>query len=88
MGTELFRAGGQKDSHEESNSRFSQFCEHALKSYISHTCKMGVINGMGYDIRSTGVNVMVGVKLQFHGFHSFTWDGRTEKHSLTCAKTT
>jgi len=28
---------------------FSKFCEHALKNYISHTRKIGVINDMGYD---------------------------------------
>jgi hypothetical protein len=88
VGTELLHADGQKDSHGESNSGFSQFREHTLKSYTSHTCKIGVINDMGYDIRSTGVNVVVRVKLKFHGFHAFTWDRRTEKHSLTCAKTT
>jgi len=26
---ELFRADGQKDRHDETNSRFSQFCESA-----------------------------------------------------------
>ena len=40
-----------------------------------------------YATRST-VNVVVRVKLQYHGFHFFTCDRRTEKHSLTCAKTT
>jgi hypothetical protein len=65
---------------------FRNFCENALKSYISHTRKIGVLNDMGYEIRSTGVNVVVRVKLQFHGFHSITWDRRTKKHSLTRAK--
>jgi hypothetical protein len=29
VGSELFRADGQTDKHEEANSRFSQFCESA-----------------------------------------------------------
>jgi hypothetical protein len=29
MRAELFHAGGQKDRHDEANSRFSQFCERA-----------------------------------------------------------
>jgi len=37
VGTELFHVDGQKDSHGEGNSRFSQFCEHALKElYITY----------------------------------------------------
>ena len=27
VGAKLFHADGQKDGHEEANSRFSQFCE-------------------------------------------------------------
>ena len=29
---ELFYAGGQTDRHDDSNSRFSQFCEKLLKT--------------------------------------------------------
>ena len=29
MATELFRADGRRDRHDEANSRFSQFCERA-----------------------------------------------------------
>jgi len=31
MRAELFHAGGRTDRHEDANSRFSQFCESALK---------------------------------------------------------
>ena len=31
MGIELFHADGQTDRYDESNSRFSQLCESALK---------------------------------------------------------
>ena len=31
MGAELFHAGGMTDGHDKANSRFSQFCERALK---------------------------------------------------------
>jgi hypothetical protein len=32
LGAELFHAGGQTERHDEANSRFSQFCESALKT--------------------------------------------------------
>ena len=31
VGAELFHADGRRDKHDEANSRFSQFCERALK---------------------------------------------------------
>ena len=34
MWAELFQADGQEDRHDEANSRFSQFCERALKRNI------------------------------------------------------
>jgi hypothetical protein len=50
---------------------FRNFCEHAFKSCITHTRKIGVLNDMGYEIRSTGVNVVVRVKLQIE--QKFVW---------------
>jgi hypothetical protein len=32
VGVELFRADRQADGHDEANSRFSEFCERALKT--------------------------------------------------------
>ena len=32
LGTELFHADRRTERHDEANSRFSQFCEHAYKS--------------------------------------------------------
>ena len=34
MGAELFRAEGRTDKHDETNSRFSQFCERALNAAL------------------------------------------------------
>jgi hypothetical protein len=31
VGAELFHVDGRRDKHDEANSRFSQFCERALK---------------------------------------------------------
>ena len=37
VGTELFHADGQTDRHDETSSRFSQFCERAQK-YSLYVC--------------------------------------------------
>jgi len=39
VSTELFRAVGQTDRHDECNSRFSQFCEKPLKMIIFRSPK-------------------------------------------------
>jgi hypothetical protein len=36
VGTEMFHVGGWADRLDETNSRFSQFCERAKKSGIAH----------------------------------------------------
>jgi hypothetical protein len=34
VGAELFRADGRTDKHDETNSRFSQFCERASNAVL------------------------------------------------------
>jgi len=36
MGVQLFHANGWTDRHDEANSRFSSFCESALKPHRFH----------------------------------------------------
>ena len=37
VAAELFHAGGNTDRHDEANSRFTQFCERALKKQSLNT---------------------------------------------------
>jgi hypothetical protein len=45
MGAELFHADRWRDRHDDTNSRFLQFCEHAYKgihswNHVSHNLKV------------------------------------------------
>jgi len=49
VGAELFHTGGQTDRHVEDNSRFSQFCERALKlESIYKKCAQGYSTAVAY----------------------------------------
>jgi len=49
MGAELFNADG--GTHDEANSRFSQFCETRLKTPVYEIC----INGSGWQNSSSAL---------------------------------
>jgi len=41
---ELFRVDGETDRHDEANSRFSQFCEHAYKQVPEQLTDLKLLN--------------------------------------------
>ena len=50
VGAELFHADTRTEKYEEANSRFSQFCERALKQILSLLIKTVSLNKLFFDI--------------------------------------